>query len=41
VPGNGAFGVIDARPDGQDEEVQVRVDMKLLATSYTTLIIID
>ena len=36
--------VIDARPDGQDEEVQVRFvkyGMKLLAANYANLIVLD
>ncbi len=36
--------VIDARPDGQDEEVQVRFQkygMKLLAANYANLIVLD
>ena len=36
--------VIDARPDGQDEEVQVRFvkyGMKLLAANYANLIVLE
>ncbi|MBI1258471.1 MAG: AAA family ATPase [Chloroflexi bacterium] len=43
-PKFGEGTVIDARPDGQDEEVQVRFTkygMKLLAASFANLIVLD
>ena len=43
-PKFGEGTVIDARPDGQDEEVQVRFvkyGMKLLAASFANLIVLD
>jgi DNA helicase-2/ATP-dependent DNA helicase PcrA len=43
-PKFGEGTVIDARPDGQDEEVQVRFTkygMKLLAASFANLIILE